>query len=84
MLKIVSAAVLARFYIALQSNNCSRLVKIMAIPGIFTSFGEFRCHSNYDIPLFGTPMQDILGYFAPPCKIFLGNTVSLMVPLGKY
>ena len=35
-------------------------------------------------PLFGTPVQDILGYFAPPCKIFLGNTVSLMVPLGKY
>ena len=31
-----------KVYIALQSNNCSRLVKIMAIPGIFTSFGEFR------------------------------------------
>ena len=35
-------------------------------------------------PLFGIPVQHILGLFAPPCNIFLGYTVSLMVPLGKY
>ena len=51
---------------------------------VWTAGGYTFLHSGVTVimtsPLFGTPVQDILGYFAPPCKIFLGNTVSLMVP----